>query len=48
MLAGTTRQGILHAAAQAMTAPREARIPELWDGHAGERMVRILGEQAAA
>src|SRR5262249_48647746 len=43
VLAGTSRRGIIDglAAARRKTAGT-ARVPELWDGHAGERIVGVL------
>jgi len=45
-LAGTDPVRILVAAREALTQRREARRPELWDGHASERIVEILATRA--
>jgi UDP-N-acetylglucosamine 2-epimerase (non-hydrolysing) len=44
VLGGTTRAGILAAlAASRAKAANGTRVPELWDGHAGMRIVEVLG-----
>ena len=43
VLAGVTRAGILDGFAEAERKSRAgARVPELWDGHAGRRIVEVL------
>ena len=43
VLAGTTRRGIVDGLAEARRKTlRTAQVPELWDGHAGERIVAVL------
>jgi UDP-N-acetylglucosamine 2-epimerase (non-hydrolysing) len=48
-LAASTRAALRAAAAAALAAPRPAapRRPELWDGHAAERIAAVLVEEAA-
>lgn len=42
-LAGTTREGILEAFAEFLReGPRPGQRPELWDGHAARRIMRVL------
>lgn len=41
-LVGCTKQGIEDAYHKAQIHPKEGRIPLLWDGHAAERIARIL------
>jgi UDP-N-acetylglucosamine 2-epimerase (non-hydrolysing) len=41
-LAGIEPAGIRSTIREALAAPSEARTPELWDGRAAERIVRIL------
>ena len=49
VLGGTTRAGILAALADARRkAVHGARVPELWDGRAGERIVAALRELGRA
>ena len=45
-LAGTDPARILAAAREALAQRREARRPELWDGHASERIVAVLARGA--
>jgi len=45
VLAGTTRAGIAAAVRSALDAARASRTPRLWDGHAAERVVKILADQ---
>jgi UDP-N-acetylglucosamine 2-epimerase (non-hydrolysing) len=42
ILAGTDPDAIRDAIQQALSGSREARVPELWDGCAAERIVNIL------
>jgi UDP-N-acetylglucosamine 2-epimerase (non-hydrolysing) len=43
VLAGTTRRGIVEGLAEARRKTAAgAQVPELWDGHAGERIVAVL------
>jgi UDP-N-acetylglucosamine 2-epimerase (non-hydrolysing) len=42
VLAGVERQSILEGLAAARRKAAQGRIPELWDGHAGERIVAAL------
>ena len=43
VLAGTTRRGIVEGLAEARwKAARSTRVPELWDGRAGERIIAVL------
>ena len=45
VLAGVTRAGILAGFAEAERKTRGgARVPELWDGRASERIVAVLAE----
>ena len=47
VLAGVTRRGIVDGLAEALhKTSLGPRVPELWDGHAGERIVVVLGESA--
>ena len=41
-LAGTSREGILAAAARAGAKPAPTTRPELWDGHAAQRIVTVI------
>ena len=43
-LIGSDPQRVIEAAEEVLSVPAggEKRIPELWDGHAAERIVRIL------
>ncbi len=41
-LAGTDPQRVTRTITEALAAPRDARAPELWDGHAAERIAAIL------
>jgi len=43
-LAGVQPEGIRRAIAEALSAPREPRIPELWDGRASERVAGVLAQ----
>jgi UDP-N-acetylglucosamine 2-epimerase (non-hydrolysing) len=46
VLAGTTNESILAAYGKFTSGGGKAgRVPELWDGHAAERIVRILKMQ---
>ena len=47
VLAGVTRRGIVDGLAEALRKTAcSRRVPELWDGHAGERIVAVLEELA--
>jgi UDP-N-acetylglucosamine 2-epimerase (non-hydrolysing) len=49
VLAGVTRRGILEGLEEALRkTARGGRVPELWDGRAGERIVAALEELARA
>jgi UDP-N-acetylglucosamine 2-epimerase (non-hydrolysing) len=46
VLAGTSRRGIVGGLDEALQkSAHGARVPELWDGHAGERIVAALRER---
>jgi UDP-N-acetylglucosamine 2-epimerase (non-hydrolysing) len=49
-LVALDRDSILTAAEEALAPAngRTDRVPELWDGHAGERIARVLAQQIAA
>ncbi len=43
ILAGVKKEGIIRAAAQGLSGlKRERQVPEMWDGKAAERIVRVL------
>jgi UDP-N-acetylglucosamine 2-epimerase (non-hydrolysing) len=42
VLAGVSKEGIREAIQRQLTGKRAGSIPELWDGHAAERIARIL------
>jgi UDP-N-acetylglucosamine 2-epimerase (non-hydrolysing) len=45
---GTRPEGIVRAARRVLTGPRpRRRVPPLWDGHAGERVARVLARVVA-
>ena len=44
ILAGTSRDAILAAFEQAMTAASARRVPRYWDGKAAERIGEVLRE----
>jgi UDP-N-acetylglucosamine 2-epimerase (non-hydrolysing) len=47
-LVGRSRENILEAAFRALGAERgPMRAPELWDGHASQRILKILLENAS-
>src|SRR5262249_53813084 len=48
VLAGTERRQILEALEAARRKAHSGRIPELWDGRAGERIVTTLADAADA
>ena len=45
VLAGTRKENILQACGQSIEKAKIARVPDLWDGKAAERIWRKLGEQ---
>jgi len=47
-LAGVQPEGIEKAIAEALAAERVPRVPELWDGRAGERVAAVLGRALGA
>jgi UDP-N-acetylglucosamine 2-epimerase (non-hydrolysing) len=42
VLAGTTKEGILKAYRECFAKAKTAAIPPLWDGHAAERIVKVI------
>jgi len=44
VLAGTGRDGILRAFAEAMNGAARARVPQYWDGQAAGRIVEVLAD----
>ncbi len=42
VLAGTTKNGILHACRRSLETRERSKVPPLWDGKASERIWRIL------
>ena len=47
-LVGVEPEGILGAAIQTLeSAPQPVRMPELWDGHAGARIIDVLAQVSA-
>jgi UDP-N-acetylglucosamine 2-epimerase (non-hydrolysing) len=47
VLAGTSTERIIHHCLKKLDYPEEPKQPELWDGHAGARIVEILSSQSA-
>ncbi|MBI5855784.1 MAG: UDP-N-acetylglucosamine 2-epimerase (non-hydrolyzing) [Nitrospirae bacterium] len=47
VLVGTKKAGIIDGSLQKLHHPGSHRIPEHWDGRAGERIIRILTQHAA-
>jgi len=47
-LAGTTSAGVRAAIGEALASAPSGRVPSLWDGHAAERIVRVLARHLGA
>jgi len=45
VLAGTSTEAIVHHCLNKLDNPGEPKQPELWDGHAGARIIEILSSQ---
>jgi UDP-N-acetylglucosamine 2-epimerase (non-hydrolysing) len=47
VLAGTQKEAIVHCAFRQLIHPPIAKRPKLWDGRAGERIIKVLARQIA-